>query len=240
MRTLYFDCANGIAGDMTLGALVDLGVAPSPIIHAVASIDVEGELRFEAADGGTRALVLTEESHAHRRLRDILPLIEASEMPPGARDLAARIFGILAEAEADAHGTTPEEVTFHEVGAVDSIIDVCGIAFAIDQLAIDRFACGRVNLGSGEVVTTHGKLGVPAPAVERLLDPVAFALDHEDTGLEMTTPTGAAVLRALVPPDAFDVPEPAWRGHAQRGLGVGTHPWTRPRPLRIVLGNAQG
>ncbi len=238
MRTLYFDCRNGIAGDMILGALVDLGVAPSPLIRAIASLDVAAELRFEAAPGGTKAVVLAREAHAHRALGDVLRVLEGGDLPRGALALATRVFCALAEAEGAAHGVPPERVTFHEVGAADSIVDVAGTAFAVHALAPAAFACSRVNLGSGTVLAAHGRLPVPAPAVALLLGPVARALDAETTGVEMTTPTGAAVLRALVPDAAFGVDEPTWRGYVARGAGVGDHDLGRPRPLRVVLGES--
>jgi uncharacterized protein (TIGR00299 family) protein len=175
-------------------------------------------------------------NHEHRRWRDIKSLIESSSITEGAKTLAIKIFTCLAEAEAKVHGTTPDEVAFHEVGAVDSIIDIVGTAVCLDMLKPARITCGTVELGGGLVRCAHGLLPVPAPAVLELCaeTPGRPAMPVKTGGFdkEMTTPTGAAILRASVDEFSGDY---AFT-HIKHGIGIGTRKMG-PNFLRVSLRN---
>lgn len=206
---LYFDLQAGCSGDMFLASLVDIGADPDRVRLDLSKLDVSGyELEFRAElKGGVmarRCLVHVSEhghevhhhSHHHRDFIAIRGMIETSEIPVGARERSLDIFSRLAEAEAKIHGCQVGEVAFHEVGGVDSIVDIVGIALALDQLKPRSFHCSPVNVGSGTVKTKHGVLPVPAPATVELLKGFPVYSAHFDG--ETTTPTGAAVLASLV------------------------------------------
>jgi uncharacterized protein (TIGR00299 family) protein len=199
-RIAYFDCISGISGDMTLGALVDLGVEANAIEAAVQSMGLP-ELTIGAEivnKSGFRAISVTighPPEHAHRHLHHITEMIErADEVDPAAKEIAHRIFRHLAEAEAKVHGTTIEKVHFHEVGAIDSIADIVGTAVAIHALGIDSIVASPVPTGTGEITIAHGRVSVPAPATAELLCGIPIAAS--DVSAELTTPTGAAILKA--------------------------------------------
>ena len=196
----YFDCLSGISGDMTLGALIDLGADPNSIQAAVQSMGLP-ELRIETAEVkkcGFRAVsvsILHPPEHAHRHLHHITEMIDqASDIDAGAKQTAHRIFHQLAEAEAKVHGTTLQKVHFHEVGAIDSIADIVGSAVALQSLGIERISASPVPTGTGSITIAHGRVSVPAPATAELLAGIPIATSNIDA--ELTTPTGAAILKA--------------------------------------------
>jgi pyridinium-3,5-bisthiocarboxylic acid mononucleotide nickel chelatase len=258
-RILYFDCFAGICGDMTLAALVDLGVPQERLVSELRKLGLEGwRLGFVADSrkgiGGTRADVEllpravepgrhiglrppaspSGEALGHRAWREIRSLIEDSSLDPPIKARALSIFERLARAEAKVHGTSVEEVRFHEVGAVDSIVDIVGAAVCIEYLAPDRILCGRVELGGGTVKCQHGLIPVPAPAVVELLKgvPVKSGAVQKET----TTPTGAAILAACVDEFTEDM-----RFSVERvGYGVGHRDDELPNLLRVFLGAAEG
>jgi pyridinium-3,5-bisthiocarboxylic acid mononucleotide nickel chelatase len=215
-RILYFDCFSGICGDMTMAALVDLGVPEEHLRSELGKLSLPGwKLRFtrdsKCGIGGTRADVdlapaplkpgrllsaPAASAHEHNSYRDIRALIEGSGLGPGTKARALAIFGKLAEAEARVHGTSVDEVRFHEVGAVDSIVDIVGAAICLEYLAPDRILCSSVELGGGFVKCQHGLIPVPAPAVVELLKGVPVTSGA--VRMETTTPTGAAFLAASV------------------------------------------
>ncbi len=220
MRIGYFDCFSGISGDMTLGALVDAGVDASAIKSAVASLGLNCPLSFETVRRGgfraTYARVEAPHEHVRRHMHHIEAIIEKSILTPRQKDLALRIFGKLGEAEATVHGTDIAKIHFHEVGAVDSIVDIVGASVGLDLLGVDRFEASPVPPGRGWVKAAHGKMPLPAPATAELLKGVPLA--SSDVAMELTTPTGAAILTTVV--ESFG-PLPAMTVNTI-GLGAGT------------------
>jgi uncharacterized protein (TIGR00299 family) protein len=220
VRIGYFDCFSGISGDMTLGALVDAGVDPRVIQTAVASLALDCELTFETVRRGgfraTHALVKAAPEHAHRHLHHIEDLIDRGRLTPRQNELAKGIFRRLGAAEAAVHGIPVEKIHFHEVGAVDSIVDIVGAAVGLDVLGVERFEASPVPPGRGSVRAAHGRMPLPAPGTAELLKGVPLA--ESDVEMELTTPTGAAILTTVV--DQFG-PLPAMTIEAI-GLGAGT------------------
>jgi uncharacterized protein (TIGR00299 family) protein len=199
-RIAWFHCFAGIAGDMALGALLDAGAEVAEVRAIVERLGVTGwQLDAEPTSrngiAGTRALVTAPEEHHHRRWRDIRQLLEASTLPPRVQQRAHAVFEALAVAEARVHRTTPDEVHFHEVGALDAIVDIVGVAAALEVLDVDVVAAGPVATGTGTVRSSHGILPNPAPAVVELL--IGHPVRGNDLPVELTTPTGAAIVAAL-------------------------------------------
>jgi len=196
----YIDAFSGLAGDMLVGALADAGADRAAISTALNSLGTEAALRFERVK---RRGMAAEKFHVdipnvpskHRHLSGILKMIDAGDLSPRAKTTAERIFQVLAEAESAAHGVAIEKVHFHEVGAVDSICDIVGIAVALDLLSVTEVGCSAINVGSGTVKTEHGVLPVPAPATAALLK--GWPIYARGPATELTTPTGAAVVAAL-------------------------------------------
>jgi uncharacterized protein (TIGR00299 family) protein len=236
MRTLYFDCFSGVSGDMILGALVDLGVERDFLIDQLSLLGVKGfQLEFEKVDrsgiGASRVLVKTEEHHHHRHLSNILKIIDNANLGDGIKERAGKIFTRLAEAEAKVHQVPVEQIHFHEVGALDAIVDVVGACIGFDRLGVERFFCSPLNVGSGTVEMAHGHFPIPPPAVAELLRGAPI-YSNEVTG-ELVTPTGAAVVSTLVKEFGS---VPAIRVEAT-GYGAGTRDYPRfPNVLRLMLG----
>ena len=199
MRIGYFDCFSGISGDMTLGALVDAGIDPKAIKSAIASLGLPCELSFETVRRcgmrATHAKVEAAPEHVHRHLHHIEAIIDQSSLTPRQNELAKRIFQRLGDAEAAVHGIEIKKVHFHEVGAVDSIVDIVGAAVGLDLLGVDRFESSPLPPGRGWVKAAHGKMPLPAPATAELLKGVPLA--SSDVEMEMTTPTGAAIVTTV-------------------------------------------
>ncbi len=236
MRVAYLDCASGISGDMTLGALVDLGIPLAAIARGIDSLGLPN-CRLHASEvkkHGFRAThieVLHEPEHAHRHLHQITDMIERSQLSSAQQQLARRIFTRLAEAEAKVHGTTVEKVHFHEVGAIDSIADIVGTAIGWEMLGVDRVVCSPVPTGQGTVQIAHGRVSIPAPATAELLRGIPLA--ESQVSAELTTPTGAAIVATLA--DQFG-PLPSMRITAV-GYGAGSRDLDeQPNLLRLLLG----
>jgi len=236
MKIAYFDCASGISGDMTLGALVDAGV---PLEALQAGIDSLGlpSCRLALAEvkkKGFRAAKVTvehEPEHAHRHLHHITDMIDSSSLTAAQKDLATRIFTRLGEAEAKVHGTTLRKVHFHEVGAVDSIADIVGSAIGLDMLGVDRIVCAPVPTGTGYITIAHGRVSIPAPATAELLRGVPLAASSVEA--ELTTPTGAAIVATVA--DQFG-PVPAMR-ITEIGYGAGDRDLDeQANLLRLLVG----
>ncbi len=239
MRIAYFDLISGISGDMTVAALLDLGV-PRPRLREeldkLKGIDFRIRVGRKTVNGirAGRFQVIAGKDQPGRRWSGIRRLIQRSGLSADVRARAIAIFSKLAEAEAKVHGVSPEDVHFHEVGAVDSVVDIVAVAIATCHLDIDAFACSTVPLGRGLTGSLHGVLPVPAPATLELLE----GFPVEDAGLEAenVTPTGAAILSALVSRKGEAVPMRIER----TGYGAGTLEFPdRPNVLRIVLGEAE-
>ncbi len=235
-RVLYLEPVGGISGDMFLAAALDLGVPQRALEEGLRSLSL-GDWRLLATAArrqgisGVHLEVVVEPGPpvGHRALSEILRLVSASKLPERARERARAVFEAIGRVEAAIHGVALEAVEFHEVGAVDSILDVCGAALVLELLGDPDVLCAPVPLGSGTVQTAHGLLPVPAPATLALLQ--GFPVRYEGLG-ELTTPTGAALVRVLSrvgPPPEMVV--------ERVGYGVGTREWAdRPNVLRATLG----
>ncbi|MFQ5893082.1 MAG: LarC family nickel insertion protein, partial [Nitrospinota bacterium] len=196
MTLAYLDCFSGVAGDMFLGALLDAGL-PAETLRADLDALGVGGWRLEVTEvercgiGCSLATVeVTADPQPHRRLADILSIIEAADLPEAVRTTAPRVFTRLGEAEAHVHRCPVEEVHFHEVGAVDAIVDVVGTVAGLHRLGVEELVASPVNTGSGTIQAVHGTLPVPGPATMALL--TGFPCYAEGPALELTTPTGAA------------------------------------------------
>jgi hypothetical protein len=232
----FFDAFSGISGDMTVGALLDLGAPLADVRTALdrlglPDLSVAAERRAIGGLSATKFVVTTREPPAERTFATIRALLEAAALAPGVRARALAAFSALAEAEARIHGTTPAAVHFHEVGGADAIADVVAAAVAVESLGITTIHVGPLPLGTGMIESRHGRLPVPAPATVELLR--GFDVVLGDGVGEMVTPTGAAILRGF---GAVSAPPPAFR--VQRvGHGAGTRVLEdRPNVLRIILG----
>lgn len=241
MRTLYFDCFAGISGDMTLGALVDAGADARALKEQLGALDVSGfDVSFEKVDrsgiSSVRAIVeAVEDQKAHRHLSDIRRIIGESRLSESVKGRAERIFTRLGEAEARVHNVEIERIHFHEVGALDSIVDVVGACIGFELLGVERFACSSLHVGSGMVEMAHGRFPVPPPAVAELLRG-APVYSTEIKG-ELVTPTGAAIVSALC--ESFGaIP----RLRIERtGYGAGSRDYERfPNVLRLLVGECEG
>jgi uncharacterized protein (TIGR00299 family) protein len=199
VRIAYFDCYSGISGDMTLGALVDAGIDAGALQDVVRRLEIGAELSFENVKRGgfraTYATVKAPDEHAHRHLHHVDAIIDKAGLPSSQSDLARRIFRKLAEAEARVHGSEPAKVHFHEVGAVDSIVDIVCAAVGIDVLGVDRIEASALPPGRGSVWAAHGRMPLPAPGTAELLRGIPIAESTAD--FEQTTPTGAAILATV-------------------------------------------
>jgi len=231
----YLDCFSGISGDMLLGALVDAGLALADLKADLALLplggyEVKAERLTRRGIGGTRVTVEVGGEHLHRGLNDILDIINRSDLADQVKEPARRIFARLAEAEARVHNCPVEGVHFHEVGAVDAIVDVVGACCGLHRMGITEVYASPLPLGGGWVDTAHGRLPVPAPATVELLKGVpAYGGPVE---AELVTPTGAAIVTTLchhfgaMPPMAI----------SQVGWGAGARDLPHPNLLRIFLG----
>jgi len=236
MKTLYFDCFAGASGDMILGALVGAGVRPQALIEQLDLLGVSGwQVDFEQVDrsgiSATYARVHTAPERAHRHLSDILKIIYDSRLTGGVKDRAARIFSLLAEAEAHVHNQPIEKIHFHEVGALDAIIDVCGAAIGFELLGIKEFISSPLRVGSGMTEMAHGRFPIPPPAVAELLK--GKPIYAGDIDGEFVTPTGAAIISAVC--QSFG-PVPPMKIEAT-GYGAGSRDHKQfPNALRIFVG----
>ena len=236
MRILYYDCFAGISGDMNLGAMVDLGVPLSRLEEELKKLPLAGyelKIKEDRRRGlrGTKVDVLTEGDHHPRRaLSDVERIIMESLLSDEVKKTSLKIFRRLAHAEARVHGEEIARVHFHEVGAVDAIVDIVGAAICLEFLHVERIFSSPVELGGGVVTCAHGTLPVPAPATLELLKgvPVRSGLVREET----TTPTGAAILTGVV--DEFT--ERMQFVPLQIGCGLGTRELEIPNILRVILG----
>jgi uncharacterized protein (TIGR00299 family) protein len=238
MKLAYFDCFSGISGDMTLGALVDAGCSADLLRGELKSLQVPGwtltpEKVWKNGMAATRVRVQTEDQQKHRSLATILELLNNSNLALPVRDRASRIFQKLGEAEAHVHDAPLDKVHFHEVGAVDAIVDIVGSCIGFHALGIERFACSPLNVGGGTAKMAHGVLPVPAPATARLLQ--GAPTFSNGVQRELVTPTGAAIVATLC--DFFG-PQPPMTVSAI-GYGAGTADLEgQPNVVRIMIGDS--
>jgi len=237
MKSAYLDAFSGLSGDMLVGAILDCGAEFSALERAIASLGVTGyrlssRRRVVSGISALKFDVEVAEAQPERDLGEICAMIErASALPDAAKRRAVAIFQALAEAEAKIHHTTPDRVYFHEVGAVDSIIDVVGTAWGLDALGVGDVMVSALPMGAGFTRSRHGIIPVPAPATAELL--AGFPVKLGDGAAEMVTPTGAAVVKALARPAALPLAFECER----IGYGAGTRTLAdRPNVLRMLLG----
>jgi uncharacterized protein (TIGR00299 family) protein len=201
MKIISYDCFSGISGDMNLGAMIDLGIEKDFLVNELNKLKLKGweiEVIKDQRHGisGTKVTVKqTMHEHAHRHMSDIENIINNSELDTKTKELSKKIFMQIAVAEAKVHNTTVDHVHFHEVGAIDSIIDIVGAAICFNSLNVEGVHVSTVELGSGFVKCDHGKLPVPAPATVEIIKGIPVKKGGVD--FEATTPTGAAILAAL-------------------------------------------
>jgi pyridinium-3,5-bisthiocarboxylic acid mononucleotide nickel chelatase len=236
MKIAFVDPFSGIAGDMTVAALLGLGMPLTTLEEGLAGLPLTGyRLSLEAVQRGAfaahRFVVDVEDGHAHRGLKEVRRILDAGDLPDRVHSRALAAFTKLAEAEGRAHGKDPEEIHFHEVGAIDAIVDIVGAALGLEYFGVEAVVTTRVRVGTGEVECRHGWIPVPAPATLHLLEGFPMLL-AEGEG-ETTTPTGAAMLAAWAAPveGGFTFMPGA------TGYGAGSRTDTRlPNLLRITLG----
>ncbi len=240
MKIAYFDCFSGVSGDMILGALVDAGVGIDVLRAELGKLDLPGyeitTLRLNRGGiAATKVHVCVEQKEQPaRRLSRIRKIIEDSTLSENIKSRSISIFEILAKAEAKVHGTTVDEVHFHEIGAVDAIVDIIGAVIGIDYLGIGELHSSPVNLGSGEVETAHGVLPVPAPATAELLKGIPCY--GSTAPFELATPTGAAIMGSFAvrfgPLPEMQISRVAYGAGGKDIEG-------RPNVLRMIIGELQ-
>lgn len=259
-RIAWFNCQAGVAGDMTMAALVDAGADTDRVASMIGGLDVGGyALMFERVQrcgvGATWANVVVHDHHSepggssspgleepraadhvpHRPVRDILAMLDAAELPDRVRERARAVFVRLAEVEGAIHGVDPTEVELHEVGALDSIVDVVGVCAALETLDVDEVWCSPIAVGHGSVRSAHGTLPNPAPATAALLTEAGIPAVGLDTTLEVSTPTGVALMATLA--TGFGA-MPSMVGSAI-GYGAGTADTPeRANVVQVVIGQA--
>lgn len=242
MRIAYFDCFSGASGDMILGALLDAGLSVERLKEELAKLrlshyDVRVEKVVKKGIGGSQAIVVVDDyhhhRHHHRHLHHIQETIQNSDLDDAIKRKSLEVFRRLAEAEAKVHGTTVDHIHFHEVGAMDAIIDVVGGIAGLAAMGIERVFCSPLHVGTGTVVCAHGTLPVPAPATAELIK----GKPSYSTGVvgEFLTPTGAAILTTI---SSEFGPMPAMTLE-QIGYGAGTSDPVIPNLLRILIGEAR-
>lgn len=254
MKVLYFDCFSGISGDMTLGALLDLGVEQDKLLTGLEALNIDGykikvEKKLKNGIMGTSFNVELEHTHEHdqeheeiqhhhhdehRTYKDIEKLIDESKLNENVKLLSKKMFLIVAKAEGEIHGKPIDEVHFHEVGAVDSIVDIIGTAICIDLLKPDKIMFSKLPLSRGFVKCQHGMIPLPAPATMKILK--GAPVYYNDAGFELITPTGAAIAMALC--DAFgENIEDSEMQIECTGYGLGKKEYHIPNVLRAILYN---
>lgn len=260
-KTLYLECAAGISGDMTVAALLDLGVDQDALMECLNSIPIDGykveisRVKKAGIDCMDFSVILDEDNHdhdmeylhgdgkhehgehdhhehgEHRHLEDIMNIVDLTKMSDNANYIASRIFEIIADAEAKAHGTYREAVHFHEVGAVDSIVDIIAVAFCIDYLDVGDVIVRSLTEGTGTVRCAHGVLPVPVPAVENIVNRYDIKLKITDYEGEFVTPTGAAIVAAISNRDVL----PQEMKIVKTGYGAGKRDYELPSILRAMI-----
>lgn len=235
-RLLYLDCVGGLAGDMLIAALLDAGAELDSLRRVPSALGIEGvQIDVERVErqgiGALHLRIDASDDHAHRHYREIRELVAAADLPERARARSLEAFKRLAEVEGGIHGVSPEDVHFHELGSLDTLVDVCGAFVLIDELGVERVVCSPLPYGRGFVNAAHGVLPLPAPATLGLLE--GAPLVGVDTEAELVTPTGAAIAATAVeewgglPPLTLDAV----------GYGAGTKDLAdRPNLVRVVLG----
>lgn len=256
MNVLYMDCFSGISGNMTVGAFLDMGVDEKLVLEELKKLNVEGyEIHISkkiknGIKGTYFDVILEDEGQSHdqphqenhcmhngheRNLQDIERLINDSMLSHNVKELSKKIFAYVAEAEAEVHGKSIDEIHFHEVGALDSIVDIVGTAICIDSLNIDKIVASKLHVGSGFIKCRHGLIPIPAPATEEIIKNGKIPTYSKGIKGELATPTGAAILAALA--DEYG-PQPEMEV-VSVGYGAGLSDFEIPNVLRLILGKAK-
>ena len=252
---LYFECKSGISGDMSVAALLDLGASQEKLEKALASMKLDNEFSYNITKKPVNAIMATDfdvilpehnhehhehhehnhehnhehHHHEHRNLDDVNAIIDKAEITENAKNLAKKIFKIVAEAEGKVHGKEIKDVHFHEVGAIDSIVDIVSFAVLFDDLNPEKVYFSTLSDGQGFVYCQHGKIPVPVPAVCEIASAYRLPIRITDNDGEMVTPTGAAIVAALFSgeklPDEFFI--------EKVGCGAGKRPYENPI-LRVM------
>ncbi len=237
MKIAYLDCSSGASGDMILGALIDAGVKPERLIDELSKLNLEFDLEiktvFKKHIRATKVDVIAKEhSPHHREFKDIEEMILSSSLPESVKEKALGIFKLIASAESKVHGVPIEKVHFHEIGALDSIVDIVGSVVGFEALGIERIFASPLNLGKGRIKTAHGYLPVPAPATSLMVE--GLPVYSDGTEGELLTPTGAGILKYLS--NGFGK-MPFMKLH-KVGYGAGTMDLEIPNILRIFIGDS--
>ncbi|KAA3617741.1 MAG: nickel pincer cofactor biosynthesis protein LarC [Calditrichaeota bacterium] len=238
MKIIYFDCFSGISGDMLLGAFIDAGLNQELLTELPEKLNlpqVKVTINKVLKNGlsATKVDVTFPEEQVHRHLADIEKIIDAADLPDPVKIISKKIFLNLAKAEARVHGTDVDQIHFHEVGALDAIADITGVALGFHELQIDQAFCSKISVGGGLVKIAHGTYPVPAPATAYLLE--GFMLNQGPVDKELVTPTGAAVLATLC--EQTEIPSFHLKA---TGYGAGTAEFKdTPNVLRVQLGEIQ-
>jgi pyridinium-3,5-bisthiocarboxylic acid mononucleotide nickel chelatase len=238
MKLAFCDCFSGISGDMFLAALLDAGLDLAYLNEQLGLLELEEKVEVQAAEihkgalRATQVTVVAPDSHHHRHLSDIQEMIGGSKLPEPVKMDALAVFQVLAEAEGRVHGISPEQVHFHEVGALDSIVDVVSAAVGLHALGIERLYASALPYGSGQVNSDHGPLPLPAPATLEILARAHAPLVPTPARSELVTPTGAAILAARA---TFDRPDMVL---TRVGVGAGRKELPWPNVLRLMVGES--
>jgi len=239
MTVAYFDCFSGIAGDMILGAVIDLGVDIEFLKKEIEKLGISGynidvkKVEKNNITASDVCITVNEKKQHHRSFKDIKKLIDDSQLDGEVKDLSKKIFYNLAVAEGKVHNVSVDDVHFHEVGAVDSIIDIVGSVIGLKSLGVDQVFCSKLPLGCGFVNCSHGKIPIPAPATVELLRDVPVY--QSDADHEMVTPTGAAIITTLA--EGFGEMPPI--KIEKIGYGAGKIQSSQPGILRVFLGKKE-
>lgn len=246
MNNLYFECKSGISGDMSVGALLDLGASREKLDTALTSMNLDNEFKYNITKKSINGIMATDfdvilpehhhhhehsegHHHEHRNLDDVNQIIDKADISENAKNLAKKIFKIVAEAEAKVHGKDIQDVHFHEVGAIDSIVDIVSFAVLFNDLSPEKIYISTLSDGQGFVMCQHGKIPVPVPAVCEIVSKYKLPLKITDNNGEMVTPTGAAIAAAIFTgeklPDEFVI--------EKTGYGAGKRPYENPI-LRVM------
>ena len=257
MKKLYFECYSGISGDMTVGALIDLGVNEASLIKALKSIPAKGfdikisKVKKSGLNVCDFNVILDKEHdnhdhdmkylhghdhhhchhHEHRNLRDIEKIIDETKINENTKKVAKKIFKVLAKAEAKVHGIKIDDVHFHEVGAIDSIVDIIAIAYCFDELGINEVVTSSLYDGKGFIRCQHGLIPIPAPATLNIISDYHLNLHLLDIDGELVTPTGAAVIAALKTDDKL----PSKYSILKVGMGAGKRDYPTSGILRVMI-----
>lgn len=236
-KILYFDCLGGLSGDMTLGALLDLGVEEDTFIGELDKLNVEGfslDINKKRKDGisATDVYVHIDENlvYPKRNLNDIINIIDESLISERAKEIGKSIFILVAESEARVHGQPIEDIFFHEMGALDSIVDIIGASICIDLLDVDKVYASPIHLGTGFIECANGIIPIPAPATVEVLKDVPIYQTNIKT--ELVTPTGAAIIKTIAE-DFISMPKMTIK---KVGYGSGKKNLPIKNLLRVIIG----